>query len=95
VKAILVLGHEACGAVDVARKLTPMKGIQISSLDSFIAPAVEHATTLDDAIADNARFQAALLGDASPVLRERVAAGTLEIVGGVYKLRSGLVEFLD
>jgi carbonic anhydrase len=72
-----------------------MKGTQISSLYSFIAPAVEHATPLDAAIADNARFQAALLGDASPVLRDRVAAGTLEIVAGVYKLGTGLVELLN
>ena len=93
-KAILVLGHAACGAVDatIAGKAVPG---QISTLYRSIRPAVAAAgPNLVAATEANARIQAALLRDASPVLGELVRDGKLGIHAGYYDLASGKVRLL-
>jgi carbonic anhydrase len=69
-KAILVLGHANCGAVKASIDAKAVPG-QISGLYPFIRPAVDQAgANLDAAIKANAKIQAALLRQSSPVFSE-------------------------
>ena len=87
VKTILVLAHSDCGAVKATMAGKPVPG-QISTLYRLIYPAVQHANgDLATAAKENARNQAVLLRDASPVLGGLIRDGKLGIDFGV--LRSG------
>ena|SRR6185312_9424536 len=94
-KVILVLGHSSCGAVTATMKADAVPG-QISSLFSYIRPAVARANgDIETAVKENARMQAGLLAESSPVLAERVKEGKLKIVAGYYDLATGRVSLLD
>jgi carbonic anhydrase len=94
-KVILVLGHSSCGAVKATMQGNPVPG-QISSLFSHIQPAVDRANgNLETAIKENAKIQAALLADSSPVLSGMVKEGKLKIVAGYYDLETGRVNLLS
>ncbi|GGH13407.1 carbonic anhydrase [Silvibacterium dinghuense] len=94
-KVILVLGHASCGAVKATMQGKAVPG-QISSLFPHIQPAVDKAGhDLEMAIAENARIQATLLREASPVLAEMVREDHLKIVAGTYDLGTGRVTLLE
>jgi carbonic anhydrase len=102
VPAILVLGHERCGAVDAAVKAvthhTRYPG-HIQSLVTALIPAVEQAGhprdgLLEAAIERNVRNGMADLAARSSIIGEARQAGKLRIVGGIYRLRTGKVDFL-
>ena len=93
-KAIMVLGHAACGAVSatVAGKEVPG---QISTLYRLLRPAVDEAKgDVPAAIKANARIQANLLRDSSPVIGEAVREGRLKVVPAFYELATGKVTLL-
>jgi len=93
-KAILVLAHGSCGAVKAAIDAKAVPG-QISTLYRFIRPAVDQAGSDVDAVAKvNAKIQAAMLREASPVLAELVKNNQLKVVSGFYDLATGKVEVL-
>ena len=93
-KALMVLGHASCGAVDATIKAQAVPG-QISTLYRSIRPAVDQAgPNLEPAIKANAKIQAGLLGSSSPVLAEAVKSGQLKIVAAYYDLASGTVTLL-
>jgi carbonic anhydrase len=93
-KAILVMGHSSCGAVKAAMKGDPVPG-QISSLFPHIQPAVDQAGhDLEAAIKANAKNQAMLLRQASPVISAMVKDGKLKVAAGYYDLGSGTVSML-
>ncbi len=90
--AVMVLGHDDCGAVESAMANANAPG-QISSLYPFIYPAVARAGgNLARAIELNVADQVALLRNASTVLKPRVADGRLKIVGAVCSLCTGAVR---
>jgi carbonic anhydrase len=94
-KAIIVLGHANCGAVKASIEAKAVPG-QISALYPYIRPAVDQAgPDLDAAIKANAKLQAALLRQSSPVLAEHIKQNQLKIVAGYYDLASGKVSMLD
>jgi carbonic anhydrase len=94
-KTILVLGHANCGAVKASIEAKAVPG-QISALYPYIRPAVDQAgSNLEAAIKANARIQAALLRQASPVLAEQIKQNWLKIVAAYYDLASGNVTLLD
>jgi carbonic anhydrase len=94
-KAILVLGHANCGAVKAAIDAKTAPG-QISALYPYIRPAVDQAgSNLEGAIKANAKIQAALLRQSSPVLAEHIKQNSLKVVAGYYELASGKVTLLD
>jgi carbonic anhydrase len=94
-KAIVVLGHANCGAVKASIEAKAVPG-QISALYSYIRPAVDQAgPNLEAAIKANAKIQAALLRQSSPVLREHIEQNQLKIVAAFYDLASGKVTVLD
>jgi carbonic anhydrase len=93
-KAIIVLGHANCGAVKASIEAKAVPG-QISALYPYIRPAVDQAgPDLEAAIKANAKIQAALLRQASPVLAEHIKQNQLKIVAGYYDLASGTVTVL-
>jgi carbonic anhydrase len=93
-KAFLVMGHSSCGAVKAAMKGEPVPG-QISSLFPHIQPAVDQGGhDLEATIKANAKNQAALLSQSSPVMSEMVKSGKIKVVAGYYDLASGVVTML-
>jgi carbonic anhydrase len=93
-KAIIVLGHANCGAVEASIEAKAVPG-QISALYPYIRPAVDQAgADLDAAIKANAKIQAALLRQSSPVFAEHIKQNQLKIVAGYYDLASGIVSVL-
>lgn len=93
-RLLMVLGHSACGAVTAAIAGKSVPG-QISALYAPLRPAVDQAGPDPDAtIRANARLQASLLGKASPVFAELVAAGRMKVVAAHYDIASGEVTLL-
>lgn len=94
-KAIMVLGHANCGAVKASIEAKAVPG-QISALYPYIRPAVDQAgSNLEAAIKANAKIQAGLLRQSSPVLAGHIKENQLKIVAGYYDLSSGKVTLLD
>ncbi len=102
---IVVLGHEACGAVaaavDVVEKNTAFPGV-IGEMVQPIVPAVLEArrmsgdgSLLDKSIIANAKRVAKRLETQSPVLQEIMRAGKLKIVPARYDLDDGDVDFFE
>jgi carbonic anhydrase len=93
-KAIVVMGHGNCGAVKATIQGKPVPG-QISALFPHIQPAVDQAGhDLEAATRANAKIQATLLRESSPVLSELVKAGKLKVVPAYYAITSGKVTLL-
>jgi carbonic anhydrase len=94
-KVILVMGHAGCGAVKATIQGKPVPG-QISALFPHIQPAVDQAgPNLEAATKANARIQAALLREASPVISGMLKESKLKVVSGYYDLETGAVALLD
>lgn len=101
---LLVLGHTSCGAVQAVAANAELHGC-IPQLVDNIAPAVAAArgwnpqlsgpAFVDAAVRANVRQSMQDVLTRSSVVRERVAGGKLMIVGGVYDLTAGTVEWLD
>jgi carbonic anhydrase len=102
VPAILVLGHDSCGAVDAAIKSladnTTLPG-HLPSLVTGVAPAVKAVSqqggdVLAKAIRQNVIDTIAKLRSATPILSAAVEQGKLKVAGGVYRLRDGRVDMV-
>jgi carbonic anhydrase len=98
VPLILVLGHEACGAVTAACDHAVDVG-HISRLVEAIQPAVELARMQPGELVDNTiRANVALgvesLRQTGPLLQHACADGSLLIEGAYYHLSSGEVELM-
>jgi carbonic anhydrase len=100
---IMVLGHSGCGAVDAAITVLKTKAVLPGHLPELIAeikPAVlasqkaSSGDPLDNAIAENVRQQVAKLKNSAPIIQKSYAGKKIEIVGGVYDLRTGKVTLL-
>lgn len=101
-KVVLVMGHTACGAVAGA-----IAGAQLGNLTALlakIAPAVEASDFVGERSADNpafvdavARTNVALTMEGirrdSSVLAEMERQGEIKIVGAMYDLETGAVDF--
>jgi carbonic anhydrase len=99
-KLIVVLGHTKCGAVQAAVNLPDVPG-HIITLINAIKPAVEkakkkeHTNILDAAIRENIIMQVEQLKGLEPVLAKRVREGSIKIIGALYDLHSGKIEFFE
>lgn len=102
-KLIVVLGHESCGAVTAAMKLPENPPGHVVSLINSIKPASVRAKEqklkgedeLNFAIEANVIEQVNLLRNLEPVLSRQFERGEIVIVGAVYNLHSGKVEFIE
>ncbi|MBO6879494.1 MULTISPECIES: carbonic anhydrase family protein [Winogradskyella] len=104
-KLVLVLGHEACGAVKAA-----CDGVELGNIThllSNIAPAVKKSAdeVEGEANSSNAEFVAKTvennvkltidrIREKSPILKEMEDKGEISIVGAVYSLQTGKVEMI-
>jgi carbonic anhydrase len=98
-KLIVVVGHTKCGAVAAACKIPEVPG-QIVTLINAIKPAAQLAKKhegdlVENAVKINVAMQVQQLQNLEPVLTKAVQSGDTKIVGAVYDLSSGKVEFLD
>jgi carbonic anhydrase len=98
----MVLGHEACGAVDATIKSvkdgTTLPG-HLPSLVAAIKPAVDAVQgqggdMLANAIHRNVALNVEKLKTTAPILNAAVGDKKLRVVGGVYQLKTGRVELL-
>lgn len=102
-RLIVVLGHESCGAVDAAMKLPRNPPGHVVTLINAIKPAALIAKSrtsdpkeaLDIAVRENVLLQVKMLRDLEPVLSYQSTSGNVLIVGAVYNLHTGEVEFLE
>jgi carbonic anhydrase len=103
VPLILVLGHDACGAVDATikslRDNTTLPG-HMPSLVAGIAPSVkavlpQGGDTLGKAIRQNVLDNLAKLSSATPILSAAVEQHKLKVVGGIYRLTDGRVDMVN
>jgi carbonic anhydrase len=98
-KLIVVIGHTKCGAVAAACKVPDVPG-QIVTLINAIKPAAQLAKNqpgdlIENAVKINVAMQVQQLQNLEPVLTKAIQSGETKIVGAVYDLSSGKVEFLD
>jgi len=99
---LVVLGHDKCGAVSAAidaEKGGKLPG-HLPELVAHIQPAVkatkaEKGDWLANAIRENVRLNVEHLKTASPIISRAVEEKKVMVVGGIYKLEDGKVEWLD
>lgn len=105
-KVILVLGHEDCGAV-----MGAIDGVELGNITPMLAniqPAVQTVSNQYEGdkssknhefvhlvTEENVRQTIRDIRRRSEIVREMEAAGDLMIVGGLYDMKTGEVEFLD
>ena len=101
-KAIVVLGHSSCGAVKGA-----CDGVELGNITdmlSKITPAVEAVSTDGERNSSNGEFVQGVVDkniemtmenikNQSPVLKEMIENGEVELVGGMYDVSTGEVKW--
>jgi carbonic anhydrase len=99
---IMVLGHDACGAVEATVKSikdgTSLPG-HLPALVTAITPAVkavkgDPGDLLANATRRNVLLNVEKLKSAAPILSKAVHGKKIRVVGAIYKLASGRVELL-
>ncbi len=104
-KLIMVLGHEACGAVKAA-----CDGVELGNITAMldnIIPAVKQSseevegeanssnkTFVAKTVENNVKLTIERIREKSPILKEMEDNGEINIVGGVYALASGKVTLV-
>ncbi len=103
-KVVLVLGHTKCGAVTAA-----CKGVElgnITALLSKINPAVAKvrksrkikaemtASDIEETSIVNVKLSIARMKKESPILAKMAKKGEIDIIGGIYSVKTGKVTFL-
>lgn len=98
---VVVLGHEQCGAVaaasEVITKNARPEGHIVNLVDA-IRPAVERAKSgrgdlLARAVRANVDLVTETLRGSHPILFDHLAEGSVKVVGGVYDLHTGAIEW--
>jgi carbonic anhydrase len=99
---IMVLGHDACGAVDAALKSikdgTTLPG-HLPSLVHALTPAVQAAQgesgdVLANAIRHNVAMNVDKLKTSTPILKSFADDKKIRVVGGIYRLKTGGVDLV-
>jgi len=92
-KLIVVLGHEACGAVSAAMAGGDA-GKNLNALLGLIQPALDPQEEDVNVVARrNARNSANRLLEESDIILEAVESGEVQVVTGFYRFSDGKVEF--
>jgi carbonic anhydrase len=104
-KVIVVLGHEYCGAIKSA--IDNVKLGNITTLLAKIQPAVQNAKSkfkgdttsknpefVESVCHENVLLTIANIRKQSPILNEMEQKGEIKIIGAIYHMKSGMIEFL-
>ena len=106
-KLIVVLGHKSCGAIKGAcdgvelGHLTQMLAKLHPAVNSVTEPVdasqrtAQNADFVQAVAEQNVRLTMARILEESEVLRKLRDAGDVDVVGGMYDVESGAVEFLE
>ncbi len=101
-KVVLVLGHTACGAIKGAidnAELGNLTGLlarikpAVAATDYSGLRSAKNAEFVDRVAKKNVELTIAAIRKGSPVLAELEAKGSIRIVGAMYALDSGSVDF--
>ena len=104
VPLIVVMGHEACGAVQAAMSVVHENARFSGNIGKMIQPIIpavleadmSHGGGIEAAVRQNVRrVVRELREDASPILLVPQGDGALMVVGAYYQLGSGEVDFFD
>lgn len=97
-KALLILGHESCGAVAAAVSGEKMPSANLSAIVESISPAFEGSKTCIigepsnlSCVELNVKQSSEDVLARSPILKKAVKEGQLAIIRAVYKLETGEV----
>ena len=98
-KLIVVLGHTECGAVAAAVERPENPPGHIVALINAIKPAVSKSSHMmgdpvNNAVRQNVLEQVNQLRELEPVLSRKYMNGEILIVGAVYDIHTGKVDFL-
>ena len=108
-RLVVVLGHTGCGAIsttiDSMQSGDLGESENIGSIIDWIRPSVEKVMSenpgidrqklVNEAVRSNVRSSAESLRHGSNLLEKLICDDGLVVVGAVYSLSSGLVEFFD
>ncbi|PIO49053.1 MAG: carbonate dehydratase [[Chlorobium] sp. 445] len=103
---VVVLGHTECGAVGASCNYQNAVPGHIIALVNAIKPAalrveaqvkagkVKQEEFVNATVRENVRMQVEQLRNLEPILADAVRKGEIKIVGAIYHLATGVVEFL-
>ncbi|MCD8102823.1 MAG: carbonic anhydrase [Alistipes sp.] len=105
-KVVMVLGHGNCGAIKSA-----IDGVELGNITHLldkIKPAVEHTLESYDGMISSSNYElvdrvcyanvvhtVADIRRNSPILADMEREGEIRIIGGVYDMHTGVVDFMD
>jgi carbonic anhydrase len=104
-KLVVVMGHSSCGAVKAA--CDDFKDGHIGEIINMIKPAIRHEKTVADNRTSqnedfvekicelNVRYQIDQIIRTSDIVQDMITAKQIGVVGGVYDLNTGKVQFLQ
>jgi len=103
-KLILIMGHTNCGAIKSA--IADVRLGNITALLQHIKPAISSTKDFENRTDKNKEFVSAVtkqnvilaekqILEGSPIIKQLVADGKVKIVGCVYNLETGLVDFYE
>ncbi len=91
-KLIVVLGHNKCGAVAAA--ISNGGHDHIVSICQKIAEGIGQETDPAKAELANVQYSCSLISQ-SPLLAKHIQSDSIKVVGALYDIETGVVEFLD
>ncbi|WP_299215061.1 carbonic anhydrase family protein [uncultured Aquimarina sp.] len=107
-KVVIILGHTACGAVKHAIDNTDAFSLGLNSLQGLLneirpvvemkegeVPSSKDEDFTNHVIHQNVQKTIADIREKSPKMKEMEQNNTLKIIGAVYNMKTGEVEFLE
>ncbi|MDX2237329.1 MAG: carbonic anhydrase [Hyphomonadaceae bacterium] len=104
VPLVVVMGHEACGAVKAAMDVVNANARFPGSIDDMIEPIIpavleargQAGDATENAIRQNVRrVVRRLREETDPILLQPQREGRVKVVGAYYRLDTGVVDFFD
>ncbi len=104
VPLVVVMGHEACGAVEAAMSVVEKNTRFPGAIDNMIEPIIpavleargKPGNRVENAVKANvSRVVRVLRSESDPLMLKPQEAGKLKVIGAYYELKTGRVDFFD